>query len=126
MMQRGITEFLPSITATAIGATAGFFMSGGTVAGAGYGAMLMGGVMEGSSSYNEAMRYMVDEQGMNPEDSIAMATAVSSAYGLVSGWLEKFQLKRAGKMVGLSEDLFEKSFTILMERFLNKYSQKRR
>ena len=110
-MQRGMAEFLPSITATAIGAGAGYLMSGLNPAGAGYGAMAMGTMMEGSSSYNEAMRYMIDEKGMDPQDASILATQVASAYGLIAGWLEKFQLRKMARIAGVGEDVMKKSFT---------------
>ena len=92
MMARGLANLAPSIatmigTSAATGGVLGVLSAGAKVLKAGRAAsqLLTGFALEGSSEYNEAMGYLVDEKGLSPSEAIDTANSTALAYGLVSG-----------------------------------------
>ena len=102
MTLRGISEMAPSIAT----------MAGAVYLGAP--AFFVGAVMEGSSEYNAAMeklREKAEERGeeFDPSEASLTALASSTVYGLVSGWIEKFQFNRIRKAAGFGKKEFKKN-----------------
>ena len=56
--------------------------------------------LEGSGEYNEAMRYLVDEQGVDVNTANEIATKTSIAYGFASGIVEFSQADILMKLAG--------------------------
>ncbi len=56
--------------------------------------------LEGSSEYNEAMSYLVDEQGQTPQEASPMAMKASILYGLGAGVVEFSQADLLMKLAG--------------------------
>ena len=59
--------------------------------------------MEGGSTYSEAMNYLVDEKGMDPNDAVGLAGTAAALYAPVSTVLERMQFNSALRMLGLSK-----------------------
>ena len=118
MMLRGISSLAPSIATTVAGGglVGGLFKIGGAglkiiKGGKIAGRFLTAASMEGSSEYNEAMSYLVDEKGMSPSEANEIATASAGAYSLASGALEYFQVNRAMRVLGVADDTVKKLWT---------------
>ena len=82
-----------------------------------YGApvFLTGAIMEGSGEYNTAMerlRKKSEDKGevFNPASVSKTALAASTAYGLLSGLIERFQLRSIGKAAGFTKKATKEKF----------------
>lgn len=127
MMLRGVASLAPSIATTVAGGglVGGIFKIGNAGlkiinSGKKAGRFLTVSAMEGSSEYNEAMSYLVDEKGLSPSEANEIATASSGAYSLISGALEYFQVNRAMRVLGVADDTIKKLWTI---RIANKLDE---
>ena len=134
MMARGLANLAPSI-ATMIGTSA---VSGGALGVLGAGAkvlkvgkaatqLLTGFALEGSSEYNEAMGYLVDDpEGpqLDPSEAIDTANSTALAYGLVSGAIEAFQIGKVTKVLGMGDEPFKKIWTKRIANTLQKAKEK--
>ena len=66
-------------------------------------AIATGIALEGSSSYNQAMKYLTEEKGLDVDTANDLAATTSSLYGAVAGVLEKFQVDSVLRGAGLSK-----------------------
>ena len=133
MFQRGFAQAAPSIATMMIGTGGASLALKAMGAGAKLlkygsqaGAMVSMGALEGSGEYAEAMRYLVDEKGMNPNDAVDTAANASIAVGVGNGLLEFYGVNRLMKVVGLSASGAKRTLTRKMIDKLtsNKYLNK--
>ena len=114
MIASAMGELAPSITATVIGG----------VVGGPAGAIAMGGLLEGSGAYNEAMKYMTeDEKGPKLDLEVAneLASVATALYMPIAGVIERFQANRILKGAGLGKEGLNNSFTrTIIDKLLKK------
>ena len=114
LAMRGFTELAPTVAATI---TAGVYGGPGA-------AIAVGGLMEGSGAYNEGMRYMIDELGLDTETASSIATATSLAYGSIAGVIEKFQAGKVARQLGIGDEIMEESFSKALYKKILDYAGK--
>ena len=93
MVGRGLSSLAPSM-ALSVGAS----LTGNPAAAF---ATMFG--MEGSMHYNEQMKYLVDELGMDPVDASPIASQSGQVYGAVSGGLEQLGVMELMKYTGVRQ-----------------------
>ena len=92
IIRRGASEALPSLglavagTAIGVGLSAFTGASSLSITAASLAPMFMA---EAGSEYNEAMRILVDEKGLDPEEANDYAAVLAASYGTVSSVLER-------------------------------------
>jgi len=133
MMLRGVSDLAPSIATMMMGA--GGVSVGLKAVGAGAkmlkygtqaGSMMSMGALEGSGEYNEAMRYLVEEKGVKPNEAVDTAANAAVAVGIGNGLLEYYGINRLAKLSGMAGKDAKKMLTTKMvdkltdNRFLNK------
>jgi len=93
-------------------------------------AQVMGGLgmtgLEGSTQYNEAMRYLVDEKGYEVEEANEIAATSAAMYAPIAGVLEYLPFGRLMKKTGvmkLSKNFGTKTFAEAAEEVIKKTKQ---
>ena len=77
-------------------------------------------IMEGSSQYNDVMSSL-REEGVSPEDAIPMAAMASIYYAPVSGFLERMQVFKAGKFLGINKQIQKSAIMKSLDKMFGKY-----
>ena len=100
IIKRGASEALPSlglaVAGTAIGTGLSVFTGASSlsITAASLAPMFMA---EAGSEYNEAMRILVDEKGLDPEEANDYAAVLAASYGTVSSVLERAGIRHIMK-----------------------------
>ena len=99
LMKRGAAEAIPSLALAVAGTATGYAMSlagmpGWAVTSASLAPMFMA---EAGSEYNEAMRILVDEKGLDPIEANDYASLLAAGYGTVSSLMERAGLRYLGQ-----------------------------
>ena len=72
--------------------------------------------MEAGNEYNEVMKLMVDEMGLDPKEAKKYATTASLGYGLASTFLERAGAKGFLKSIGIGSKVAKKTIADKMAR----------
>ena len=72
--------------------------------------------MEAGNEYNEVMKLMVDEMGLDPKEAKKYATTASLGYGLASSFLERAGAKGFLKSIGIGSKVAKKTIADKMAR----------
>ena len=75
--------------------------------------------LEGGDQFDRTYNYLTEELGMDPLDAISVAGSTTSIYAPLSGILERFQVKKAAKYLGIEKNV-EKAFLTRMANRLIK------
>ena len=126
MMMRGVTDLAPSVVTmmgTGFGTGAFLKAAGMSARAIGMGSQAMGitsmGAMEGSGAYSEAMKYLVDEKGIEPYKAVDTAANTAIATAIGNGLLEYYGVNKLLKVAGVKEGAEKLLLPKLADSFLD-------
>lgn len=109
---RSLSEAIPSLALSAVGAVGASFLAPalGTGAVATVGAGILGmapiGILEGTSMYVDMMKTLVDDEGLSPEEAQDNAYVAAALYTPTSMLFEYLGGKAFAKVGGIGEEAF--------------------
>ena len=112
---RSLSEAIPSLALSAVGAVGASFLAPalGTGAVATVGAGILGmapiGILEGTSMYVDMMKTLVDDEGLSPEEAQDNAYVAAALYTPTSMLFEYLGGKAFAKVGGIGEEAFNAS-----------------
>jgi hypothetical protein len=118
---RSMSEALPSLAVSATSAAAAYVLIPAT-AGASLTAlgtaisMTPMFAMEAGNEYNEVMKLMVDEMGLDPKEAKKYATTASIGYGIASSFLERVGARGFLGSIGIKSKVAKKTLADKMTR----------